>query len=81
MCELVPAPGHLPLFVYPSHSGVLKPVIKRQFISVLCARLRAAQVTQYHLFRGHSFCQGGGGGTSWAFSAGLPGELIQVFGD
>lgn len=78
MCKLVPAPGYSPLFVYLSHSGVLKPVLKRQFISVLRARLRAAKVTQYHLFRGHSFRRGG---TSWAFSAGLPGELIQVFGD
>ncbi len=77
MCELVPAPSHSPLFVYLSRSGVLKPVLKRQFISVLHALLRAAKVTQYHLFRGHSFRRGG---TSWAFSAGMPGELIQVFG-
>lgn len=78
MCELVPAPSHTPLFVFLSHSGVLKPVLKRQFISVLRARLEAANVAQSHTYRGHSFRRGG---TSWAFSAGLPGELIQVFGD
>ena len=78
MCELVPAPGSSPLFLYPSRSGVFKPVVKRQFISVMRARLRAAKVPQCHLFRGHSFRRGG---TSWAFSSGLPGELIQVFGD
>ena len=78
MCELVPAPGHSPSFVYLSYSGVLKPVLKCQFISVLHAHFKAAKVPQYHLFRGHSFRQGG---TSWAFSARLPGELIQVFSD
>ena len=59
MCELVPAPGNSPLFVYLSRSGLLKPVLKHQFISVLRARLRAANVSQYHLFRGHSFRRGG----------------------
>ena len=49
MCKLVPAPGHSPLFVYLSHSGVLKPVLKRQFISVLYARLKATKVPQYHM--------------------------------
>ena len=37
-----------------------------------------AGVPQSHLFRGHSFRRGG---TSWAFSSSIPGELIQVFGD
>ena len=62
MCELVPAPGRSPLFLYSSRSGVFKPVVKRQYISVMRARLRAAKVPQYHLFRGHSFRRGGGGG-------------------
>ena len=58
MCELVPAPGHSPLSVYLSYSGLLKPVLKPQFISVLHARFRAAKDPQYHLFQGHSFRQG-----------------------
>ena len=29
-------------------------------------------------FRGHSFFQGGG---TWAFHTGVPGELIQIYGD
>ena len=78
MCEIVPASSQSPLFVYRSRSGIVKPILKRQFVSVLRACLGAAKVAQSHLFRGHSFR---GGGTSWAFLAGLPGELIQIFGD
>ena len=78
MCELAPAFSRSPLFVYRSHSGIVKPILKRQFISVLRARLGAAEVAQSYLFHCHSFSQGG---TSWAFSAGLPEELIQIFGD
>ena len=78
MCEIVPASSQSPLFVYRSCSGIVKPILKRQFVSVLRARLGAAKVAQSHLFCGHSFR---GGGTSWAFLAGLPGELIQIFGD
>ena len=78
MCELVPASSRSPLFVYRSRSGIVKPILKRQFVSVLRARLGTAKVVQSHLFRGHSFRRGG---TSWPFSAGLPGELIQIFGD
>ena len=50
------------------------PVLKSQFVSVRRARLRAAGP----FVSGHFFCRGG---ASWAFSMGIPGELIQVFGD
>ena len=78
MCELVPAPDSVPLFVLPSRSGRLRPVLKSQFVSVLRNRLQSAGVPQSHLFRGHSFRPEG---TTWAFSSSIPGELIQVFGD
>ena len=78
MCELVPAPDFVPLFVLPSRSGRLRPVLKSQFVSVLRNRLQSAGVPQSHLFRGYSFRQGG---TSWAFSSSIPGELIHAFGD
>ena len=65
MCELL---------VLSSRSGRLRPVLKSQFVSVRRARLRAAGP----FVSGHFFCRGG---TSWAFSMGIPGELIQVFGD
>jgi len=29
-------------------------------------------------FRGHSICRGG---ATWAFQNGVPGELIQIYGD
>ena len=78
MCDIIPAPQSAPLFVIPSHSDRLRPVLKSQFVSVLPDRLQSAGIPQANLFRGHSFRRGG---TSWAFSCGIPGELIQVFGD
>ena len=78
MCEIIPAPQSAPLFVIPSRSGRLRPVLKSQFVLVLRDRLQSAGIPQAHLFRGHSFRRGG---TSWAFCCGIPGELIQVFGD
>ena len=78
MCELVPAPASAPLFVLLSCSGQLRPVLNSQFVSVLHYQLQSAGVPEPHLFRGHSFRQGG---SSWAFSSSIPGELIQVFGD
>ena len=78
MCEIIPAPQSAPLFVIPSRSGRLRPVLKSQFVSVLRYRSQSAGIPQAHLFRGHSFRRGG---TTWAFSCGIPGELIQVFGD
>ena len=54
MCELVPASSRSPLFVYRSRSGIVKPILKRQFVSVLRACLGAAKVAQSHLFHGLS---------------------------
>ena len=48
MCELVPAPDSVPLFVLPSRSGRLRPVLKSQFVSVLRNRLQSAGVPQSH---------------------------------
>ena len=78
MCELVPAPDFVPLFVLLSRSGRLRPVLKSQFVSVLRNRLQSAGVPQPHLLRGHSFRRGG---TSWSFSSSILGELLQAFGD
>ena len=77
MCELIPAPDSVPFFVLPSRSGRLRPVLKSQFVSVLHNRLQSAGVPQSHLFRGHSFCRGG---TSWAFSSSIPGNLFRLLG-
>ena len=50
MCEIIPAPQSAPLFVIPSRSGRLRPVLKSQFVLVLCDRLQSARIPQAHLF-------------------------------
>ena len=40
--------------------------------------LALAGVKNHNSYRGHSFRRGG---TTWAFKVGVPGELIQIFGD
>lgn len=77
MCQLVPAESSSPAFVIPGRTGV-SYVTKPQFVQVLRAKLAAAGIKDYQLYRGHSFRRGG---TSWAFNVGVPGELIQIFGD
>lgn len=77
MCRLVPAQVSSPAFVIPSSSG-LSYVTKSLFVQKFCSKLALAGIKDYNSFRGHSFRRGG---TSWAFNVGVPGELIQVFGD
>jgi len=78
MCEVAPAP-HAPAFMfYFSHRGGYLSVSKNQFVSFLRSKLRLAGVTHPSLYRGHSFHKGA---ASFAFNCGIPGELIQVFGD
>jgi len=78
MCQLIPAPPAFPAFVVPSHPSTLSPVTKAEFVRVFRHRLSVAGVPAAESYRGHSFRRGG---ANWAFSSGLPGELIQVFGD
>lgn len=55
-------------------------------LRVLCLLLKApfrkclseAGISHPYNFRGHSFC---GGAASWAFSCGVPGDLIQLYGE
>ena len=46
MCDIIPAPQSAPLFVIPSHSDRLRPVLKSQFVSVLRDRLQSAGMPQ-----------------------------------
>lgn len=78
ICTLVPACSAAPAFVLPSLDGSLSPITKSVFVRVFRRRLSLAGVFRAHSFRGHSFRRGG---ANWAFQCGLPGELIQVFGD
>ena len=51
---------------------------KTQFVSVFRSRLARMGVPNPSRFRGHSFRRGG---ATWAFQTGVPGELIQIYGD
>ena len=48
------------------------------FITAFRAVLKSGGVKDAALFTGHSFRRGG---ATWAFQAGIPGELIQICGD
>lgn len=79
MCRLVPAEPNSPAFVIPvSGSHKLVPVFKSQFVQYFRLMLQRAGNSHYYSYRGHSFRRGG---ASWAYSVGVPGELIQIFGD
>lgn len=78
MCRLCPAHKSAPAFGHFNHSNNFVSFSKSQFVQVFRARLQRAGVPNWHLYRGHSFRRGG---ANWAFSSGVPGELIQVFGD
>lgn len=78
MCSLTSAPKSAPAFLYKVSKHKFISVNKSQFVTFLRAKLEIAGVTHPRLYRGHSFRRGA---ASFAFSCGVPGELIQVFGD
>ena len=77
MIELVPARRSCPVFLLPCPSGIV-PLTKSSFVSQIRACLSAMGISHVNRFRGHSFRRGA---ASWAFSCGVPGELIQLYGD
>ena len=78
MCSLVPATLQSPAFLQLTQSGRMVPVTKSQYVAFFRALLRRAGIPDYLSFRGHSFRRGA---ASWAFRLGVPGEIIQVYGD
>ena len=78
MCALIPTGSTAPAFVLPLPGGSFSPITKSLFVKVFRRRLVLAGVPQAPTYRGHSFRRGG---ANWAFQCGVPGELIQVFGD
>ena len=66
-----------PAFVF-SDQGKITWLTKKTFINTFRAVLKSGGVANATLFTGHSFRRGG---ASWAFQAGIPGELIQICGD
>lgn len=73
MCKLAPAHAQAPAFTCNQAS-----VTKRQVVSFLRKKLELAGISNPELYRGHSFRRGA---ASFAFQCGVPGEIIQVFGD
>ncbi|KAK3746002.1 hypothetical protein QZH41_017314, partial [Actinostola sp. cb2023] len=71
---------HIPLppFLLKTKSSAQVPVTKSQFVAVFRHKLQLAGIDNPEEFSGHSFRRGG---ATWAFQAGMPGELIQSFGD
>lgn len=79
MIELVPARPSAPLFLFRfKGQGVAVPLSKETFLSHFRALLCRAGISSPERFSCPSFRRGG---ASWAFSIGVPGELIQMFGD
>ena len=78
MCSCLPAPASAPAFFTDFRAGSYFVITKTQFVSVFRSRLARLGVHNPSRFRGHSFRRGG---ATWAFHTGVPGELIQIYGD
>ena len=72
MIRLVPARRSYPVFLIFGPKGLV-PLTKHTFVSAFRSYMVASQS-----FRGHSFRRGA---ASWAFRCGVPGEIIQLYGD
>ena len=70
--------GSAPAFVFKDSQGVLHWLTKSIFIKTFRTLAAAAGDADPAAYSGHSFRRGG---ASWAFQAGIPGEMIQVMGD
>ena len=78
MVRLVPASSRPALFVLASHSG-LTILTQERFITAFRPAISTAGPPFASAYRGHSFRRGAA--ASWAFIHGIPGELIQIYGD
>ena len=70
-------PHSTPAFVY-SQGGKLQWLTPSIFMDTFRKLLHRAGIQDASAYTGHSFR---GGGASWAFQSGVPGELIQICGD
>ena len=66
-----------PVFPFPGPSGIV-PLTKRSLVSQFRTCLSAIGISHANRFRGHSFRRGA---ASWAFSCGVPGERLELYGD
>ena len=67
-----------PAFLYKDSASRLRWLTGSKFISTFRALAIRAGDHEGAAYSGHSFRRGG---ASWAFKAGVPGELIQILGD
>jgi len=77
MIHLVPGRSSQALFLLPGEQSV-HLLTKRRFIDEFRRSLVAAGIPNANCYRGHSFRRGA---ATWAFNHGIPGELIQLYGD
>ena len=77
MIRLVPARQSRPVFLILGPKGLV-PLTKRSFVSSFRSSLVVAGISNAQSFRGHSFRRGA---ASWTFRCGVPGEIIQLYGD
>ena len=77
MIRLVPARRSCPVFLIFGPKGVV-PLTKRTFVFAFRSYLVTAGISNAQSFRDHSFRRGA---ASWAFRCGVPGEIIQLYGD
>jgi len=77
MVQLLPANCRSAVFIMPFQGSYI-PLTKRALVSSFRKHLAIAGVELSHSYRGHSFRRGA---SSWAFSIGIPGEIIQIYGD
>ena len=74
---ILPTSSYIPAFVFVQH-GQIRWLTKEIFIKTFREISSAAGIQDAESFTGHSFRRGG---ATWAFQAGVPGELIQICGD
>ena len=74
---IIPAHSKGGLFFLPCQRDAM-PLSQETFLRHIRRMLAKAAIPDPDAFTCHSFRRGG---ASWAFRAGLPGELIQLFGD
>ena len=77
MIRLVPACRSTPVFLISSPKGLIR-LTTRTFVSSFCLCLPVTGISNAQSVRGHSFRRGA---ATWAFSCGVPGETIQLYGN
>ena len=78
MCSCLPATAQAAAFFTGYRTGSYIVITKPQFVSNFRRRLARMGVPNPSSFQGHPFRRGR---ATWAFHTGVPGKLIQIYGD